>query len=195
MDWEIFFLKKFLRDVFIEHKTNKVSPIMIDGFDLKDLEVKREWKKIDVLLVFKEKFVVAIENKIDAVDSFEQLRKYITVVNEEFKHVNDRVFVYLTPFGNKPIDNDAGSIYINYSYSSIVDTIEQILQIYRNSLNKKVFSYFEDYCDILRREIMENHALNKLADEVYKNHRDAIDFIINNKTDKVSKITPYFEKK
>src|SRR2546427_12681940 len=61
------FLRAVLMD-FLKNATPELrplSPIDLDGTDLRGVEIKREWKNIDVLITCrKPQFVVVIENKV-----------------------------------------------------------------------------------------------------------------------------------
>ncbi len=42
-----------------------LSPVALDGTDLRGVEVRREWKNIDLLILCREpRFAVVIENKV-----------------------------------------------------------------------------------------------------------------------------------
>ncbi|MEZ5497157.1 MAG: PD-(D/E)XK nuclease family protein [Gammaproteobacteria bacterium] len=58
------FIKPFLFRV--AEKTDAVSVIDIDLLNYDDIQIRREWKNIDILIVSEQsEFVCAIENKID----------------------------------------------------------------------------------------------------------------------------------
>jgi len=70
---EDIFLKRLLKrvlleaDIPIDSNYLKLSPVDIDIADLKDAEVRREWKHIDILIHSPSNHLVcAIENKIDS---------------------------------------------------------------------------------------------------------------------------------
>jgi len=70
---EDIFLKRLLKrvlleaDIPIDSNYLKLSPVDIDIADLKDAEVRREWKHIDILIHSPSNYLVcAIENKIDS---------------------------------------------------------------------------------------------------------------------------------
>src|SRR5437870_4902030 len=61
------FLKALLMDLLKATPADlrPLSPIELDGTDLRGVEVKREWKNIDLLITCKEpRFAVVIENKV-----------------------------------------------------------------------------------------------------------------------------------
>src|SRR5437016_4278554 len=77
----------FLRAVLMDFLKNApselrpLSPIDLDGADLRGVEIKREWKNIDVLITCREpKFVVVIENKVGSQDHSNQLNRYSNTI-------------------------------------------------------------------------------------------------------------------
>jgi hypothetical protein len=48
--------------------------------------------------------------------------------------------------------------------------------------------YIEDYLIVLKREIMKEDELIDLAKEIYQNHKEALDFIFDNKPDRLSDV-------
>ena len=87
--------------------------------------------------------------------------------------------MYLTLLSEEPSDSD----YHPYGYEEISDILEDILDIYGNSLSDNVRLYIQDYLQIIRRNIMKEDELKILAQKIYKSHKKAIDFIIENRGD------------
>ncbi len=186
------FLLKFIREIATSETLNDLDELDIFSLNFDNVEIRREWKDIDLLIIF-DTLVVCIENKIDTKDHSNQLAKYYKIVNEHFKN-KKKAFVYLSPFGDEPTSKFGKENYTVYSYDQIVKQLEIITQIHGNSLNPKVLQYINDYITNLKREIMKNDKLNELAGKIYKNHKDLIDFIIENKPDLASDLYPVFEK-
>ena len=69
------------------------------------------------------------------------------------------------------------------------------LQLYERRLTSEVKQYIQDYIEILKIEIMKEHELNDLALKIYNNHKEALDFIFENKPDLATEFYKYFEKK
>lgn len=187
------FLRKFLREIFSDKKVSHSTQFDVDSLDLRSAEVRREWKHIDILIVHPE-IIVAIENKFDSQDSKNQLKRYSDIVKETFPS-HKKCYVYLTPYGTDPNDAESGEEYANYSYETLCEMLERILEIYQDSLSNRVKLYLQDYLSVLRRELMQTDELNKIAVKIYEAHRDALDFIFENRSDPASELFPYFEKK
>jgi len=91
------FLRKFLRDIFSDEKITSCSQFDVDGFDLRDVEIRREWKHIDLLIVH-EDFIVVVENKIDSRDHSDQLKRDIgTQSRSTFQNSTSFTFTLLLP--------------------------------------------------------------------------------------------------
>ena len=185
-------LRKLLRDIFSESKAINRTIFDADYIDLQNIEIRREWRNIDILIVLRDD-IILIENKVDTIDSPNQLGKYHKIAEESFPD-KYRHYVYLTPFGNDPQDVDSRVSYINYSYLQISEIIESILKLYNNSISQKISFYLSDYLTTIKRELLMNDNLNDLALKVYNAHKEAFEFIFENKPDPSSFLYPYFEK-
>jgi len=184
-------LGKFLRDVFSSEKSQDRSFLDAVLLDLRKVEVRREWRHIDILLVLPGD-VIAIENKVGTGDHSGQLSRYREVVGKAFPN-RRRHFVYLTPFGIAPEEEGEDDLYIRYSYGELTALLERILSVHGVNLPAKVRHYLEDYQTMIRTELLMTDPLNDLAAKVYKAHREAIDFILENRPDPASEIYPYFQ--
>lgn len=187
------FLTKFLRGIATSEVATELDEFEIEELNFKNVELRREWKNIDLLLIF-DTLVICVENKIDSKDHSNQLAKYREVVNSNFKSLK-KVFVYLTPTGELPTAQTERDHYAIYSYQEIIEQSERILQIHGKSLNPGVNQYISDYLTTIKRELMKNDELNELADKIYKNHRELIDFVFEHKSDIASELYPIFMRK
>ena len=173
------FLKRFLREVFSSDKFDKLNQVDVEGMNLTDVQIYREWKNIDILIVLND-IVVCVENKILTKEHSNQLQRYRKIVEENFPNLK-RIFVYLTPFGD--ISENESDIYEPISYVFVVETLERILKVYSSSLNDLVRTYIKDYIIMIKREIMKTDESIELSRKIYQNHRELLDFIYENKPD------------
>jgi len=173
------FLKKFLREVFSSEKSTNIDQIEVNKIDYSNVEIIREWKNIDLLIILDD-IVISIENKVYSKEHSNQLVRYRKIVEEEFPKKR-KSFVYLTPEG---IDSEQESeVYIPLSYNFIIESIDRVLEIYKESVSNKIKNYLMDYSVILKREIMGNDKLTELSNRIYKNHKEILDFIFEKKPD------------
>ena len=173
------FLKRFLREVFSSDKFDKLNQVDVEGMNLTDVQIYREWKNIDILIVLND-IVVCVENKILTKEHSSQLQRYRKIVEENYPNLK-RIFVYLTPFGD--ISENESDIYEPISYVFVVETLERILKVYSSSLNDLVRTYIKDYIIMIKREIMKTDESIELSRKIYQNHRELLDFIYENKPD------------
>ena len=187
------FLTKFLRELATSEIATDLDEFEIEELNFNNVELRREWRNIDLLIIF-DTLVVCIENKVDSQDHSNQLSKYRAIVDETFKK-HKKVFVYLTPTGEQPTVIKERQFYAPYSYENIIDQADRVLQIHGNSLNSGVYQYISDYLTTLKRELMKNDTLNELAVKIYKNHRELFDFVFENKSDIATELYPIFVNK
>ena len=178
------FLKRILREIFSSEKVIDIDQIEVNKLDLSEIQIRREWKNIDLLLIFDD-IVICIENKIFSKEHSNQLKRYKEIVNSEFPNKRQS-FVFLTPFGI-PSENES-DVYVFLSYQSIVDSLDRIINIYDDSIINSVKNYLIDYSTILKREIMGNDSLSKLSVRIYENHKEILDFIYDKKPDQYDNV-------
>jgi hypothetical protein len=185
------FLKWFLKDIFSSEKIDWANEFSIESLNLYNVKVFREWHNIDILIVHEE-FVIAIENKVDSSEHSRQLKRYSDIINDSFPDLK-KAFVFLTIDGINPKSEEDANQYISIDYGLIKSLIEIVLSVYKNSLSQRIQYYIEDYLLILNRYIMKEHESVDLALQLYKNHREAIDFIIENIPDKMAELREVIE--
>lgn len=183
------FLIKIMRDLAIEN--NDLDIFEISNLNFNNVEINREMSSydsenkkngsIDLLIDFwSDKLVICIENKIDATDSEEQLEKYKKYIDttKNFKEYKNRIFVYLTPFGDKP-KRHKGMEWHTYSYErNIVKHLENIQEA---TINSSVKTYISDYLSTLKSEIMgTKDSATDLASKIYEKHSKIFDFVNEN---------------
>lgn len=181
-------LKWFLKEVFSDQKIDWMDEFTIDGLSFHTMQIYREYKNIDLILVCDE-FVIAIENKILSTEHSNQLSRYEEIVKKDFNN-KKHAFIYFTLYGDEPEKEENASIYVNYSYLRFEAILSQIVNIYSDILPDKAFVYIQDYIEILRRFVMQDDKATLIEQEIYRNHKEAIDFIIESKPDRLLLIMP-----
>lgn len=173
------FLKRFLREVFSSDKFGDIDQVDVEGMDLSKVEIQREWKNIDILIIL-EGVVVCIENKVLSKEHSNQLKRYKEIIEKQFPDYQ-QTFVYLTPDGED--SEEETDTYEPISYKFIVDSLDRILSVYGESLNEQVKNYIKDYVTIIKRELMGTDKLTELSKKIYQNHKELFDFINEHKPD------------
>lgn len=190
-----YFLKSFINLLQISPE----DKIRINLSELEDTKIHREYNDIDLLIVNdKLKFTICIENKIKSGKSGDnQLLKYYEIVENiwsDKEHKN--YYVYLTPFPRTLTDKEIEIEYINLTYQSILDILKDTIKSKHPSDETKPL--IEHYIRNLEKNIMGISKEAKLAQEIYRKHKSAIDFIVSNKPslyskDLFNKINDYFK--
>ena len=182
-----YWLRQFLKKVIKNGEEilgNTFSLFDLDGWDLTQAEVRREWRNIDILILDKNnQFVCVIENKVDSGESGDQLKRYLQLVEQEFAQYK-KAFVFLTKFGNSPSEDS----YIPFTYKDLVFVIENALVRRESQLNYEIKLFVQHYLDMVRRHIVEDSDLQELCRKLYKNHHRAIDLIFEHRQDYIAEV-------
>lgn len=187
------FTRNFIKTLFYSNKSyleDTIGIFDIALMDFHDIKVLREWRNIDILLICEEhKLVMCIENKIDSRERKKQLEKYYRIVNEEFKEYH-KIFVYLTPQGEFPSDEDNWTI---FSYLEVANIVKKVLALREDKLSNNVKFFIEQYNTILRRHIVGNSEIEKICQDIYYKHQEALDLIFQYKPDIYLEISKYLK--
>jgi len=179
------FVKGLLQKVIIDSGFEcLVSAIDLDIWSLDELEIRREWNNIDILLIDTEhNFVVTIENKIDGSEHSSQLQRYKQIIHQHFP-VFEMIFLYLTPEGKQPTDE----AYIPVAYTTIYELLDTIVESRTSILGLDVQTVIRHYIDMLRRHVVNESEIAELCRRIYRRHQRAIDLIIDHRPDLQSNI-------
>jgi Fe-S cluster biosynthesis and repair protein YggX len=175
------FTKALLFDLVSKNRGQcNLSAIDIDLLELAQLEVRREWENIDILLLSeKEKFVCAIENKIGTKEHSNQLSRYQGIITNHFGDFK-KLFIYLTVEGDTPLDD---SDWLTYSYTDIYKLLVTLLDESKGSVGDDVFTLMKHYAEMLDRHIMTENEIAELSKKIYQRHKKALDIIFEHKPD------------
>ena len=169
------FLKAVLMDFLRnapEH-LRPLSPIDLDGTDLRGVEIKREWKNIDLLITCKEpRFGVVIENKVGSKEHSNQLSRYQEIMRNHFPDLRC-LYVYLTPDAAEPSEES----WLPYRYADIYRVLKRIRDTYQNAIGDDVLVFLDHYLNLLGTRFMKDEKLDELCRQIYKKHRQALDLI------------------
>jgi len=176
--WEMA-LRRILSNILLlsEKTIPGLSAGNVELMDFTDIEVKREWRNIDILVVDRSnKVVLLFENKIHSGESKGQLLKYKGIVENEFDGFKI-VPVFLTLTGQESGDADAAD-YISYSHLQLLSVLENLYVQRKSQLAQPVQMFIQHYLDILRRLTMQDQELMELCKTIYRKHQSAIDMIV-----------------
>jgi len=185
-----YFVKLFLKYTFSTNKDylkSKLTIFDLEKFDYSDLEIRREWNNIDILIISeKNKFIVVIENKISSAEHSNQLTRYFEIIEKNFPSY-EKIFVYLTPEGEIGTDEH----WLTFDYAVILNILNDLIEYKRSSLSEQILSFLKQYSTIIRRYVVSNPEIEHICRDIYKKHKTALDIIFQYKPDieyEVSKI-------
>lgn len=169
------FLKAVLMDLlkYAPDELRPLSPIDLDGTDLRGVDIKREWKNIDVLITCKAPpFAVVVENKVDSQEHSEQLSRYQATMKSQYPDLPS-LFVLLTPNGDEPSEDS----WISYTYADIHRVLKRVRDTNHNAIGEDVLVFVDHYLNLLGTQFMNDDKIDELCRQIYKNHRQALDLI------------------
>lgn len=171
------FLRAILMDVLRQSPPDlrPFSPVELDGEELRGVEIRREWRNVDILIICKEPaFIIAIENKIGSSEHNEQLKRYERTIDENFGGISS-LFVYLTVDGDEP----SRERWIPYTYADIHEALRRVKRIYANAIGDDVKAFLDHYLRLIGSRFMEDAEIDELCRRIYQNHRQALDLIFD----------------
>lgn len=151
-----------------------ISAAQVKLSDYSDCEIRREWKHIDIFAISrKNKFILLIENKVNAKEGKNQLERYEKVVQDEYGEGYQVLYVYLTKDGDLPSCNK----YTAVSYEDIYKSLNYTIELYKEALNSKVLDFITYYVNILEVLTMENREIIDTCKHIYSKYKEALDLI------------------
>lgn len=169
------FLKAVLMDLLKNApiELRPLSPIDLDGTDLRGVEVKREWKNIDLLITCKApQFAVVVENKVNSQEHSNQLSRYQRTMTDHHSSL-PILYVFLTPDGDEPSDK----LWIPYTYEELLRVLKRVRDTNQSAIGDDVLVFLDHYLNLLGTRFMNDEKIDELCRQIYKNHRQALDLI------------------
>ncbi|MCB9162293.1 MAG: PD-(D/E)XK nuclease family protein [Caldilineaceae bacterium] len=175
------FAQRLLQHVVANLSVPNIAPTRIDLAlrNFGNLEVRREWRNIDLLLLDEEhQTAVLIENKVDSNEHSDQLIRYREIVAQNFP-TWQRFGIYLTPDGDEPSDD----FYAPLSYGELVDLLEALTGARASTLGPDVLALMRHYIQMIRRHILTDSEIADLCRRIYRKHQKALDLIYEHRPD------------
>ncbi len=175
------FAKQLLQEVVMAAGDFPVpaTPLELELWDLHRMEVRREWRNIDVLMLdWDHKLAVVVENKIGSGERPGQLRHYLEVVERHFP--GWRILpVYLTPGGDPASHED----YLPIDYGLICGVIDGLAEGRASVLDSDLKAVMSHYTEMLRRHVLGDSETAQLCRQIYRKHKRALDLIYRHRPD------------
>jgi len=175
------FTKRLLQKAVsgIEQSILPFTVIDLDIWNLEDIEIRREWHQIDILVLSEaHQLAVIIENKIGSKEHSNQLERYYKSVEEQF-HNWKILGIYLTPEGDIPSDNR----YLTLSYEIVCTLVESIIKSRKSTIGPDINTLMQHYAVMLRRFILSGSELEQLCLKIYRKHQRALDLLFEFRPD------------
>ena len=186
--------KTFLEDFLL--KTNAVTQEDIERIDWSTTDVRREWPNdvdgqrgfLDILVLNGDaRFLCAIENKIFSSEHSEQLTRYRRALETGFEKFL-RSYVFLTRHGVSPGRATEQEFWKSVDYETILGLVDEAVYSEKGTANDDVVSFLKQYATTLRRVIVPNTELSRMANRLYFRHRKAINLIVNKREEHLSEL-------
>ena len=179
------FLKSAIKDYSLKDET-ELSLSEIAFLNLSDVEIRREYKNIDILIISPQnKFLCIIENKIWTGEHDNQLSRYAEIVEKEFIDYK-KMYIFLTPeidveceLIKREINSSKTAHYIPMCYEQVYEVIKKVLKFKSKHMNCEVKIFIEHYQKMIERNIMGNtdKEIVELCRKIYRENKEAIDLI------------------
>ncbi len=193
------FLSGFVLETIAQARSAGIRTVTLSdrpGFDWSATTVMPEWRNVvdgregylDILLLNRdERFLCAVENKIFSNEHSEQLTRYRLALAEGYPGF-DKHHVFLSPRGTFPIRPEEQEHWTPVSYATVLQLVEQSISNRVSLLPEDVSAFLGQYATTLRRRIVADTDTNvrQLARQIYLEHRQAIELLIEHKPDFVS---------
>ncbi len=176
-----FAVREFIKLYFRENQfadlglQTKLSVFDFVYLDFDDLEIRREYKNIDLILLSKKnEFCIVIENKIYSGEGKGQLKKYRELIEQEYPTFRHKIYIFLSLF-EQNITEAERDFYVRLDYRHIVKLIEQVIR--QKSLKDKGRFVFEQYLQTLKSMLNQNKEIEEIAQRLYKKYKSAFDLV------------------
>ena len=161
-----------------------LSVFEMDGLSFGDVEVRREWRNIDILILSKtNQHYWVIENKVYSGEHGNQLERYKATAEKEFRGLKG-TFVYLSIEGAEASSED----FVPISYAVIADLISKLVARTKNKVSDEITTFIRHYQQLLQRHILEDNTLEEICRTIYRKHKRALDLIYEYRPDQVSEV-------
>lgn len=166
--------------------SQKFSRLRLHLMDLDNVEVRREWRSIDLLVTLAEqRLVLVFELKIDALESKGQLERYREAVEARWPTAGGEwahLYFFLTPDGAEPSD----PVWRAISYDEVIEAIEAVLSV--AAADRLAVSMLRAYAAMLRRNVMQDEELAAIAQALWQRHREALEYLTEQRPDELGSL-------
>lgn len=165
-------LRKFLlKCSSLNLSTEVFNPIELRLTTLDNVSVYREKYRVDIIIENPGKWVVFVENKIDAGEGGNQLNRYEDLISSEYDNL-PCLLIYLTPEGVEASNDN----WLPVSHRTICECFSELVN--EEPVSSSVLIALEDYIDYMESHVLDDTRIADICRSVYKKHREVIDLIV-----------------
>lgn len=180
------FLRRLLHTTLSQSQVESSSINSVEAalLDLTDVEVRREWENIDILVLSEaDKLAILIENKVDSSEHSNQLARYLKAVRARYG--NYRIIpIFLTKDASESSHPD----YHTLGYPQICEVLKSVTERRASTLPIDVEVAIRHYVDAVERHMNPKSDIAKLAQKIYERHKRALDIIFEFRPDEVEEV-------
>lgn len=178
------FLKAFLGEALRGYSAlGQPTALDISRADMRDAEIRREWQNIDIFIISQTNdWAFVIENKFDSKQREGQLESYIKAVRSSLKKQSEALIIrgiFLTLQDEEPEDQ----CYAPVKYEAVCTILSRLLELEGLTLSVEVATFLKHYLEVIRDATgmsEDRNEMEKLARELYRDHRKVLDFVMQN---------------
>lgn len=155
------------------------APLDVHLMELDSAVIHRERDSIDLLIeVAQAKLIVAIELKINAAEHSGQLGRYRKIVERDWPN-HKHLLLFLTKRGEAPSADGAG--WRALSLAPVADALATVAEKQVGVPDARMM--LSAYVAMLRREHLTDDRLEQLAAGLWREHREALEFLMERRPD------------
>ncbi|QQR39025.1 PDDEXK-like family protein [Devosia rhizoryzae] len=171
----------FLKCALIEDAMSTIEASALD-----DAEIRREWRNIDLLILLpKAKRIVAIELKIDASQSSDQLQRYRTIIEATWPGTEGWRYDYLFLTKHHEAPNDAS--WTEFKLHDLIDALSEFADASEHHASQ-AHEMLRSYISMMRRHHLGNKELERTARELWSKHGDALAYLMDRRPDPLQEV-------
>lgn len=169
------FLKAILLDALrmTPMELRPYNPSELDGMNFRGVEVRREYKHIDLMVICREpSLVLVVENKWKSSESDGQLSRYKEIIRQEYPQAKI-LFLFLSLDRSEPTDPD----WVAYGYEDVYKALDRTRRVAAGTLGDDLSVVLSHYLRLLEGKCMNDPKIDEICNRIYRNHRRALDLI------------------
>ncbi len=176
------FLKRFLDEVMRQSSSPVgLSRLTLHLADFDRADVRREWRRIDVLICLADlKLVAAFELKIGASEGGDQLARYSRALEEEWP--TSEGWKHLKYFLTRDAEAASDPAWQAIDYQVVTQAVDLTLS-QDNVGTPLARTSARAYADMLRRHHLTDPELERIAQSLWQRHAEALNFLMARQPD------------